>query len=156
LRFRTSPSRIEFADLDLAGFDLDLIGFGEALEGLLADRTAGLTDPDEAPALPDNPVSMLGDVWVLGRHRLVSGDATDADSVARCLNGVAPHLMVTDPPYGVEYDPAWRAKAGVNMSRAKLGKVANDDRADWREAWARFPGAVAYVWHAGRHARPQA
>jgi DNA modification methylase len=60
--------------------------------------------------------------------------------------------MATDPPYGVEYDPAWRAKAGVNLSRAKLGKVANDDRADWREAWSLFPGSVAYVWHAGRHA----
>ncbi len=113
--------KIELADLEVAGFDLDLIGFGDALDGLLADRTQGLTDPDEAPPLPDNPVSMLGDVWVLGRHRLVCGDATDADTVATCLKGVAPHLMVTDPPYGVEYDPAWRAKAGVNMSRAKLG-----------------------------------
>jgi DNA modification methylase len=56
--------------------------------------------------------------------------------------------MVTDPPYGVNYDPAWRAKAGLNKNKAKLGKVANDDRADWREAWQLFPGAVAYVWSA--------
>ena len=60
--------------------------------------------------------------------------------------------MVTDPPYGVDYDPAWRKRAGVNLNKRKLGKVANDDRADWREAWALFPGSVAYVWHAGLHA----
>jgi hypothetical protein len=144
--------RIELGDLNIAGFDLDLIGFGDALDGLLMDRTAGLIDPDDAPPLPDNPVSMLRDVWLLGRHRLVCGDATDGDVVATCLNGIAPHLMVTDPPYGVEYDPAWRAKAGVNRNKGKLGIVANDDRADWREAWALFPGSVAYVWHAGRHA----
>src|SRR4051794_40929221 len=58
----------------------------------------------------------------------------------------------TDPPYGVEYDPSWRAAAGINQSKQKLGKVANDDRADWRDAWALFPGSVAYVWHAGRYA----
>ena len=63
-----------------------------------------------------------------------------------------PHLMVTDPPYGVDYDPAWRGRAGVNANTGKMGRVANDDRADWREAWALFPGEVAYVWHAGRFA----
>jgi DNA modification methylase len=54
--------------------------------------------------------------------------------------------------YGVEYDPAWRATAGIKQNKQRLGKVANDDRVDWREAWALFPGSVAYVWHAGRHA----
>ena len=68
------------------------------------------------------------------------------------LAGVKPNLMVTDPPYGVDYDPAWRAKAGVNLNKHRLGKVANDDRADWRAAWALFAGSVAYVWHAGRYA----
>jgi DNA modification methylase len=57
--------------------------------------------------------------------------------------------MVTDPPYGVDYDPSWRADAGVNHNPQKMGRVTNDDRADWREAWALFPGNVAYVWHAG-------
>ncbi len=59
--------------------------------------------------------------------------------------------MVTDPPYGVRYDPKWRAKAGVNKNRMKLGAVSNDDRADWRAAWALFPGSVAYVWCASTH-----
>jgi DNA methylase len=56
-----------------------------------------------------------------------------------------------DPPYGVSYDPAWRKRAGINLNPRKLGKVANDDQADWREAWALFPGSVAYVWHASLH-----
>ena len=58
--------------------------------------------------------------------------------------------MVTDPPYGVDYDPAWRLRAGVNNS-SRMGQVRNDDRADWREAWTLFPGSVAYVWHGALH-----
>jgi len=57
--------------------------------------------------------------------------------------------MVTDPPYGVNYDPSWRVKSGVASKGAATGKVKNDDRADWREAWSLFPGGVAYVWHQG-------
>jgi uncharacterized protein (TIGR02217 family) len=130
-------------------FDLGLLGFKD-LDALLAK--AGLTDPDEAPEPPQVPVSALGDVWLLGAHRLVCGDSTAPEAVARALDGVKPHLMVTDPPYGVSYDPTWRADAGVNKSRRKLGVVANDDRADWREAWALFPGVVAYCWHAAKYA----
>jgi DNA modification methylase len=89
---------------------------------------------------------------LLGRHRLLCGDATSAADVARLLDGARPHLMVTDPPYGVDYDPAWRNEAGVSTT-LRTGRVTNDDRADWREAWALFPGDVAYVWHAGVHAR---
>lgn len=57
--------------------------------------------------------------------------------------------MVTDPPYGVEYDPGWRGKALKDGAKRAEGKVSNDERADWREAWALFPGDVAYVWHDG-------
>jgi DNA modification methylase len=59
-----------------------------------------------------------------------------------------PLLVVTDPPYGVDYDPTWRVRAGLNKNKSKLGKVANDDRADWADAWRLFPGDVAYVWSA--------
>ena len=64
--------------------------------------------------------------------------------MAKLLDDVRPLLMVTDPPYGVEYDPAWRNASGAAKTR-RTGKVLNDDLADWREAWALFPGDVAYV-----------
>jgi DNA modification methylase len=144
---------IELGELEVLGFDLDLTGFSETERLALASQgNEGLTDPDDVPELPANPVSIAGDLWILGRHRLVCGDSTVASDVEAALAGVKPHLMVTDPPYGVEYDPAWRKRAGMNLNKSKLGKVANDDRTDWREAWALFPGSVAYVWHAGRHA----
>jgi DNA modification methylase len=143
---------IELGELEILGFDLDLTGFSADERHALAQVNEGLTDPDDIPELPEAAVSQAGDLWTLGRHRLLCGDSTCAADVESVLNGVKPHLMVTDPPYGVDYDPSWRKRAGVNLNKAKLGKVANDDRADWREAWALFPGSVAYVWHAGRHA----
>jgi len=139
---------LELADLKAEGFDLALTGFdGADIAGLL-DATDGLTDEDDVPEVPTKPVTVPGDVWLLGRHRIVCGDSTTVESVDLALAGAKPHLMVTDPPYGVEYDPAWRDGAGLNGPNAAKGKVLNDDRADWREAWALFPGEVAYVWHA--------
>jgi DNA modification methylase len=149
--------KVELGGLQADGFDLGLTGFsGDELAGLFAESTDGLTDPDEAPEVPVDPVSVLGDVWLLGRHRIVCGDCTDALVVDKALNGVKPHLMVTDPPYGVVYDADWRNKAmradGSPIAGRAVGKVLNDDRADWREAWALFPGDVAYIWHAGNMA----
>jgi len=143
---------LEMGDLRDEGFDLSLIGFDEdELANIFVEATDGLTDPDDVPDLPEDPVSKPGDVWLLGKHRLRCGDSTVETDVAALLAGVEPHLMVTDPPYGVEYDPSWRNKAGVAGTK-RTGKVLNDDRADWREAWALFPGDVAYVWHGALHA----
>lgn len=143
---------LELGDLESLGFDLALTGFGEEEIAALNERgTTGLTDPDAVPAPPATPASRPGDLWVLGKHRLICGDATNAADVARLLDGVSPHLLVTDPPYGVNYDPAWRGKLHGSEGLA-TGKVTNDDRADWREAWALFPGDVAYVWHGALHA----
>jgi len=93
---------LEIGELGEAGFDLSLTGFDEfELGELFAERTQGRTDPDDAPEPPAHPVAEPGDLWVLGGHRLLCGDSTVATDVARVLGGVAPHLMVTDPPYGV-------------------------------------------------------
>lgn len=142
--------RAELGDLKAEGFDLGLTGFGlPELGKLLKFGIEGRTDPDEAPPAPAVPVSRLGDVWRLGDHRLVCGDCTDPAAVEKALAGAKPHLMVTDPPYGVKYDAAWRQRAGVGGAGSATGKVLNDHEADWRKAWALFPGDVAYVWHAG-------
>jgi DNA modification methylase len=139
-------------ELQASGVSLDGLWTAAELADLLAAGThEGLTDPDAIPEL--RPTSIVaGDLFELGRHRLLCGDSTRGADVARLLGNVKPILMVTDPPYGVEYDPSWRAKAGVNKNRQKLGTVANDGQADWTPAWELFPGDIAYVWHAGRRA----
>jgi len=145
--------RLELKDLSALGADLSVLGFTvkELAQALTSADTMGLTHEDEVPASCETPVSRPGDIWCLGPHRLACGDSTDAATVKELFGGVEPPLMVTDPPYGVDYDPAWRHRAGVNQS-TRIGKVPNDERADWAEAWALFPGRIAYVWHGALHA----
>jgi DNA modification methylase len=151
---------VEIDELRDVGYDLELLGFDQqALNDMIGtpNDAPGLTDEDDAPELPAEPVSRLGDVWLLGPHRLVCGDATDAATVEVCLGGHKPHLMVTDPPYGVDYDAGWRndampPKRWKDGAGRAIGAVLNDGNADWREAWALFHGDVAYVWHAGNMA----
>lgn len=144
----------ELRELKDWDFDLSLTGFSN-IDELMAKKTVGETDPEVVPTEPENPVSQLGDIWVLGRHRLICGDSTDPEAVKAVLDGATPHLMVTDPPYGVEYDPDWRNRAARTspgmgnraIGAGAIGQVRNDDRADWTEAWELFSGEVAYVWH---------
>ena len=155
---------LELGELRAEGFNLELAGFSpDDVDRWIAQAgatTSGRTDPDDAPPLPEVAVSRLGDVWLLGEHRVACGDCTSRDAVSALLERARgrkarqPRLMVTDPPYGVEYDPAWRERSGLAKAGGKMakGKLRNDDRADWREAWALFPGDVAYVWHAGNKA----
>jgi len=81
-----------------------------ALLGDLAgnDPKAGLTDPDDVPETPEEPYVKAGEVYVLGDHRLLCGDATKPENVERLLDGAAPTLLATDPPYGVQLDQSWR------------------------------------------------
>ncbi len=147
---------LELGDLLDAEFDLGLTGFTDEelnalINGLAEDGTGPQEGEDDVPETPENPVSRPGDLWILGNHRLLCGDSTVATDVERVLDGVKPLLLVSDPPYGVEYDPGWRNKTLAAKTK-RTGKVLNDDRADWREAWALFPGDVAYVWHGALHA----
>jgi DNA modification methylase len=148
---------LEVGELSALGLDMTLAGFSDQeLLALAANQNSGLTDPDETPEPPGEPASKSGDIWILGRHRLVCGDCTDAAIVGELLGGVVPHLMVTDPPYGVSYRPEWRNEViradGSKVTARATGEVLNDDRADWRQAWELFPGDVAYVWHGALHA----
>src|SRR5437868_327352 len=145
--------RDELRALKFADFNLSPIGFEpNELETILAGLgSSGLTDPDSVPEVPDQPVTRPGDKWLLGKHRVGCGNSTSEADVAPVLAGSQPHLMITDPPYGVEYDPSWRARRNQSGGKLARGKVLNDDRADWREAYALFPGDVAYVWHGALH-----
>jgi DNA modification methylase len=97
------------------------------------------------------PVDLVDDYNIDAVSFDVGEQPFQCGALKALLGDVAPGLMVTDPPYGVEYDPEWRHRAGVNKS-ARTGQVRNDERADWAEAWALFPGNIAYVWHGALHA----
>ena len=143
----TEMLHLELKDLSDLGADLSSLGFSDIeLATALSDPSAGHTEEDEVPDVGQTAITRLGDIWCLGSHRVACGDSTDAAAVAALLDGLEPQLMVTDPPYGVDYDPAWRHRRGVNQSKRRE-KILNDDRADWRQAWALFPGRIAYVWH---------
>ena len=118
----TELLKLELADLKAADFDMALMGFGEGeLADMLAERTDGLTDEDAVPEVPANPVTVLGDVWQLGRHRVMCGDSTSIDAVDALLAGRKADMVNTDPPYGVSYQSNMRTKS------AKFDVLQNDD-----------------------------
>jgi DNA modification methylase len=153
------PELEELRGLD---FDLDLTGFDpHEIDDFLSDPGAD-DRANVAPPMPENPAARPGDVWVVGKHRLVCGDCTEADVVAKLLGNVKPRLMVTDPPYGISLDSEWRDRAGLNgcgpaeasyMKHRTEGhtntSISSDTRADWSEAFELVPSLqIAYVWHA--------
>jgi DNA modification methylase len=142
------------ASLKAEDFPIEEIGFDEKeLAKLGSEKTQDVdAEPqtDKAEELRVKWGVELGQVWQLGEHKIACGDSTSAQVVERLLGDEKPHLMVTDPPYGVEYDASWRQDAGVAGAGAATGKVLNDDRADWTEAWELFGGDVCYVWHADK------
>lgn len=122
--------------------------------GLMESSTKeGNTDPDDVPKVGAKDCRVeRGHIWQLGEHRLMCGDSTSVDDVNTLLDGKEITLCVTDPPYGVEYDPEWRKKAGVNKSDKKMGKVQNDDVIDWGAAFAIWNPRVLYCYHAAKYA----
>ena len=141
--FDILQEQFNLEELEEFGFDKEFL---ETLEPVIIPSI----DEDEIEQLPANPVSKLGDVYILGNHRLMCGDSTNPEHVSRLLDGANPILMVTDPPYGVSYEPEWRKDAGLNNSQ-NMGKVLNDDRYDWSDAYSLFTGDVAYIWHPSKY-----
>ncbi|HUR46334.1 MAG TPA: DNA modification methylase, partial [Candidatus Saccharimonadales bacterium] len=156
---------IELLDLQTSEFDLALTGFdSKEIDDLILNDTP---EEDATPALPLQPVTFTGDLWLCGAHRVLCGDATDAEVIARLLGDRKPFLMVTDPPYGIELDSEWRDRAGLNgcgapepghsKTRSKGHRetsISGDTRADWSDAFALVPSLeVGYVWHASKFTR---
>jgi DNA modification methylase len=115
---------LELGELLEGGFDLDLLGFGkDELDALMSptEATEGLTDEDAVPEPPAVPVTVLGDVWLLGRHRVMCGDSTSIDAVEKLMDGAKADMVFTDPPYGVSYQSNMRTKS------AKFDVIKNDD-----------------------------
>ena len=115
--------RLEFGDLRLDDFDLALTGFvSEELDKLLgAEEIEGLTDPDEAPAVPEVPVSKLGDLWILGDHRVLCGDSTVMTDVEKLMGGQLADMSFCDAPYNVDY-----GNSAKDKMRGKDRRILND------------------------------
>lgn len=114
--------KIELSELREEDFDLSLTGFDDdELNKLLAEAvTEGLVDEDQVPEAPEEPKTKLGDIYQLGRHRLMCGDSTSIDAVEKLLNGTRPDMIFTDPPYNIDYQ-------GVKDKREKIKNDKMDD-----------------------------
>lgn len=147
----TEMLKVEFADLQELGFDLELTGFDlDEIKELLAPvGTEGLTDPDDAPPLPEHPRTVPGDIWLMGKHRLLCGDSTSVSDLEKLTEGQLVDMWLTDPPYNVAYEGGTKDKL----------KIKNDEMGDeqfrqfLRDAYTAAdmvmkPGAVFYIWHA--------
>jgi len=125
---------LELSDLQEAGFDLGLTGFGDdELQSLLygnRDEQDGLTEDDAIPETPATPVTRRGDLWLMDGHRLLCGDSTDGADVTRLMAGERAALFATDPPYLVDYDGTNHLTKKTASARAK--KIANKD---WSEEY---------------------
>lgn len=146
----------ELAALQGEGFDLSLTGFdGDELQSLLApEPSSGQGDPDEVPESPAKPITQPGDLWHLGRHRLLCGDATSNDDMARLMDAQHANLLMTDPPYNVAY-------TGGTKEALTIANDAMDDDAYFRflvTAWQASvphlkPGGAFYIWHPDLYGR---
>jgi hypothetical protein len=143
--------RLELGELKLGGFDLSLTGFGDLeLKDLLAERTEGLTDPDDAPAAPEHPVSQTGHLWLLGKHRLLCGDSTVVPLRHRVRAPVAREAAGNQRPWPADQVERWAIdrlipyakNAGVH-SDAQIAAIAASIKVKAKAQWAEDHG---FVW----------
>ena len=136
-------------------FNIDaLTEFGipnDMLESFKIEENLSSIEDTGIMEVPTEAKSALGDLYILGNHRLLCGDSTNSDHVDRLLDGSRPILMVTDPPYGVNYEPQWRNDSIQENNSKNLGKVLNDDIYDWSQAYSLFTGNIAYIWKPSRY-----
>jgi len=142
---------LELGELQGMDFDLDLTGFSaEEIAALIPlEIPPGLTDEDEAPEVKDNPTTVLGDVWIMGKHRLLCGDSTSVDDLSKLCQDQLVDMWLTDPPYNVEY--TGKTKDALKIKNDSMGD--DDFRQFLRDAFvaadsAMKAGAVFYIWHA--------
>jgi DNA modification methylase len=145
--------KLEIDTLQELDFDIEMLGFDDDfIDGLLDDGPIdGLTDEDDCPEPPEHPVSVLGDIWTLGNHRLMCGDSTSIDAVDKLMDGQKADMVFTDPPYGVSYE-------GGHNKKKREGIIA--DTLDGENLTGLFYGAITsaiasskdgaafYVWYA--------
>lgn len=139
---------LELEELAMEGFDVGLTGFDEVEIGaLLADKTEeGLTDEDEVPEAPAEPTTKMGDVWLLGKHRVMCGDSTMIDNFNKLMSSGTADMLHTDPPYGVDYE-------GVNNDHLKAESLRNFIKDVLTNCFVSMKeGSNAYVWHPDIHA----
>lgn len=124
---------LELGELGDLGFDLELTGFtDDEIKALMpVEVTEGLTDQDDAPPLPENPVTRPGDVWVMGKHRLMCGDSTSIDAVDKLMAGSAVDMVYTDPPYGISVVGKNGKVGGDNLAKNGVyAPIAGDESID--------------------------
>lgn len=119
--------KVELEELNDLEFDISLLGFEDnEIESLLSEPTEGLTDEDAVPDLPEEPTTKLGDLWILGEHRLLCGDSTSIDDVDKLMDGNKADMVFTDPPYNV----AFNGRSG-KFDVIKNDKLSNDEFVDF-------------------------
>jgi len=134
--------KMEIKDLEAKDFKLDLLGFNEdQLNDILFEEKQGLTDEDEVPETPEEPISKLGDIWKLGNHRVMCGDSIDYEDVHKLMNNKIADLVNTDPPYGVNYQSNMRTKS------EKFDVIKNDDKIlDITPMIDKFSKGWVFIW----------
>jgi DNA modification methylase len=145
--------KLELEELDNLQYDIDSLDFKDITLDNSSGGNDGLTDPDDVPEVAQNVFGVKrGDVFLLGNHRLMCGDSTSGNDVAKLMDGKVANIMMTDPPYGVKLDQSWRdaALGDKAMGKGNAKKIQNDDIADWEATYQLFKGNIAYVWHASK------
>jgi len=140
---------LELEELQGLDFDLSITGFD--LEDIASEPIEGLTDEDEVPEAPEEPTTKLGDIWLLGNHRVMCGDSTDAEQVAKLMDGQKADMVFTDPPYGVNYEGGHFHSGDVKIKR-KREKLKNDASEDIYSrvipVICQFCEGPVYTWYA--------